>query len=140
MSLDPGLVARLSAWLADTDIAILELRGPDGAVRLVQAGAAVHCEAIAPGEAVAAGADVVAAASVGVFLDRHPLHLEPAAAPGAQHAAGEALGFLRIGPVLQVVAAPCDCLVQDVLVAHETTVGFGTPLIAIVPLAAEVTP
>ncbi|WP_293853641.1 acetyl-CoA carboxylase [uncultured Alsobacter sp.] len=141
MSVDPAFVAQLSTWLAATDIAVLELRGPDGTLRLVQAGSVVRSEAVSPVEDIAAAeAEVVAAPGVGVFLDRHPLRLEPAAAPGSQHAAGEPLGFLRTGPILQAVSAPCDCIVEGVLAAHGATVGFGTPLVAIVPIDTGETP
>lgn len=141
MTADPSLVAQLSAWLAATDIAVLELRGPGVTLRLARHGREILSEDPGPGEGgPATEAEVLAAAGVGVFLDRHPLHLEPIIAPGSTHAAGEPLGFLRIGPILQAVVAPCDCLVAQVLSSHGSTVGFGAPLVAIVPLAAGEVP
>ena len=140
MSQDPALVAQLAAWLAGTDIAVLELRGPDGLLRLVRSGDDVRHEIATAGDVGAVEVEPVSSPGVGVFLDRHPLRLEPAAAPGSRHAAADTLGFIRVGPVLRAVPAPCDCLVADVLVPHGSVVGYGTPLFAIVPLSPGETP
>lgn len=140
MSQDASLVAQLTAWLAGTDIAVLELRGPDGLLRIVRTGDDVRQEIVTAGEVAAGEPEPVPSPGVGVFLDRHPLRLEPSAAPGSRHAVGDALGFIRIGPVLRAVTAPSDCLVADVLVPHGTIVGYGTPLFAIVPLSPGETP
>lgn len=138
MSVDPALVAQLSAWLADTDIAVLDLAGPDGTLRLVRSGSDVE---VVPVESeMPEAARTIKADGVGVFLDRHPLRLDPIAGPGSRHAAGDTLGFLRVGPVLRAVAAPCDGEVEAVLAEPGATVGFGTPLFAIVPLTAEEAP
>ena len=84
MHIDP--LQQLSAWLAATDIAMLELRGPDCHVRLHRDGAQV-IEVAAPAMVDTPSAQVprltVAAFSVGVFLHGHPLHTTPLAPPGA---------------------------------------------------------
>lgn len=138
MSVDPAFLTRLSAWLAGTDIAVLELSGPGGTLRLVRSdsdAAMVRHQSETP-----ATVHTITADGVGVFLDRHPLRLDPFAGPGTRHAAGDMLGLLRVGPVLRAVVAPCACHVDAVLAEPGAAVGFGAPLFAIVPLAAQEVP
>lgn len=132
-------IKQLSAWLADTDIALLELRGPDVHLRLRHDGARVDQvdddlppAPDAPGAAT--GRVVATAASVGVFLHQHPLQEAPLARPGLRVNAGQTIGLLQIGSLLLPVRAPRDATVAAALVAHGTTVGYGTPLIELQPL------
>ena len=130
MQIDP--LQQLSAWLAATDIAMLELRGPDSHVRLRRDGAHV-IEVAAPAMVDTPSAQAprltVAAGSVGVFLHGHPLHATPLAAPGASVRAGQPLGLLQIGSLLLPVTAPKDATVIGARVAQGETVGFATPLV-----------
>jgi acetyl-CoA carboxylase biotin carboxyl carrier protein len=123
-------IRRVAAWLAATDIGVLELRGPGTALRLRQRGAEVAVDEI---EAESAPSLIVNAASVGVFLHRHPLRTDDLAPPGSAVVAGQVLGLLQTGPLLLPVTAPADALVQELLVAHGTAVGYGTPLAALLP-------
>ena len=130
---------QLSAWLAATDIALLELRGPGGHIRLRHDGASVDLvEDAAPATADEPPAHAprltVAACSVGVFLHSHPLHTAPLARPGTNVRAGQPLGLLQIGSLLLPVVATQDATLIGALVAHGETVGFGTPLIELEPL------
>jgi biotin carboxyl carrier protein len=77
---------------------------------------------------------------VGVFLDRHPLRLQPAAPPGAEVQAGEPIGFMRIGALLRVVEAPAHGIVLDALAAHGDVVGYGAPLFAFEPFGSGTEP
>jgi acetyl-CoA carboxylase biotin carboxyl carrier protein len=128
--MNEDLVHRLSGWLAGTDIAWLELRGPGGHVRLHNDGSRVEAvpadEWLAPTRAEAVE---VRAASVGLFLHTHPLHEAPLATPGQPVAAGQPLGLLRIGSLLLPVTAPRE----GTFVGHDAddgrTVGYGTPLL-----------
>jgi acetyl-CoA carboxylase biotin carboxyl carrier protein len=133
------LSQQLSAWLAATDIAVLELRGPDAHIRLRHDGARVEViEDAGPTmvETTSAGVPrlTVVACSVGVFLHGHPLHTTPLARPGASVRAGQPLGLLQIGSLLLPVTAPKDATVIGALVAHGETVGFATPLVELEPL------
>ena len=130
MSLD--LLHELTAWMDDAGIDELELAGPSFRLRLGScgspddlAGGRDRDAAPEPG----ASRDVVAAPTVGLFLHRHPLQAAMLAPEGTQVQAGQALGLLRIGPLLVPVVAPRDGLVGAMLVAHETVVGFGTGLV-----------
>ena len=130
---------QLSAWLAATDIALLELRGPGGHIRLRHDGASVDLvEDAAPATADEPPAHAprltVAACSVGVFLHSHPLHTAPLVRPGTHVRAGQPLGLLQIGSLLLPVVATQDATLIGALVAHGETVGFGTPLIELEPL------
>ena len=123
------IVRQLSAWLAATDIDVLELDGPGEHLCLRRNGAQVE---VVPNTGAQGGPGPLAvakAASVGVFLHGHPLRGEPLAAPGTPARAGQVLGLLQIGALLLPVTAPRDGIVENVLVAQGTTVGYGTPLV-----------
>lgn len=129
---------QLSAWLAATDIAMLELRGPSGHIRLRHDGARVELvEDAAPAVADETAAQLprltVAACSVGVFLHGHPLHTTPLVRNGTSVRAGQPLGLLQIGALLLPVTATQDATVIGTLVADGETVGFGTPLVELEP-------
>ncbi|MBI5717172.1 MAG: acetyl-CoA carboxylase biotin carboxyl carrier protein subunit [Burkholderiales bacterium] len=124
------LVRQLSEWLAATDIALLELRGPGVQVRLHHDGKRVEPipgdEPLTP----AAAEDVVVRAhSVGIFLHTHPLHETPLATPGQCVTAGQTIGLLRIGALLLPVTAPGPGTFVDHTAQHGSTVGYGTPLL-----------
>lgn len=131
-------VQQLSAWLAATDIGLLELRGPEGCLRLHNDGGRVEVlpdAPVAPGIRRAEAARIVAtAASVGVFLQGHPLRDAPLAPIGARVRAGQALGLLQIGALLLPATASQDGIVAGLLVAQGMLVGYGTPLIELQPL------
>lgn len=126
--MSPEDSGRIAAWLAATDIGLLELRGPGTALRLRHEGGGVTVDAI---ETEAAGTFTANAASVGVFLHRHPLRTEDLAAPGTELAAGQVLGLLQTGPLLLPVPAPAAGVLVQWLVPHGSAVGYGTPLAAL---------
>lgn len=137
MTMDADRIQQIAAWLAATDIAQLELCGPGVALALRQDAGAVSvvdidtAEPEAAAEAAAADLLTVTAPSVGVFLHRHPLREQPLAAPGTPVRAGQALGLLQIGLLLLPVPAPADGSVHELLAAHGSIVGYGTPLLAL---------
>jgi len=124
----------LTAWMDAAGIDELELIGPGFRLRLgggglqTPDGPAVELERDAA-PASTPFRQIVAAPTVGLFLHRHPLHTAMLAPEGTQVLAGQALGLLRIGPLLVPVIAPRDGIVGAMLVAHETVVGFGTGLV-----------
>jgi len=136
--MNPDRIETISAWLAATDIGLLELRGPGTRLRLRNDGGGlpVRGEPIADASPAAApGGSVTAnAASVGVFLHRHPLR-ETALAPiGSRVGAGQPVGLLQIGALLLPLCAPGAGTVTGLRVAHGTAVGYGTPLVDLAPL------
>jgi len=130
-------VDQLSVWLKGAGLALLELRSPSATLRLINDGVSVRViegDEIPP---VDAPSMTVRAPSPGIFLDRHPLHGCAIALADINVRAGEPLGFLQIGPLLLAVPAPRAGMVTDVLIAHGTIVGYGTPLFVLRPLEGE---
>lgn len=133
----PEQLQQLATWLAGTDIALLELRTPEGTLRLGRQGASsgeiVQRAAGAAGVAGVAGAApapaVAAASSVGLFLHRHPLHAAPLVRIGERVPAGQLLGLLQIGPLLLPVHAPLDGVVAAMRAAAGQAVGYGAALV-----------
>ena len=131
--MQPDDIRQLSAWLEATDIDMMELQGPGTRLCLRRNGTSM---AIAPqiAEETAGPSTVVEAACVGVFLHEHPLRGEPLAASGTQVRAGQVVGLLQVGALLLPVTAPQDGTVESMLVAQGTAVGWGTPLVELLPL------
>jgi len=129
---------QLAAWLAETDIALLELRGPQFLLRLLRDGAtdgrtdgwtdgSTDLEP-APAQPQP-GTTIVAASTVGIVRHRHPLRDGPLAPPGARVERGQALVLLQIGQLLVQVSAPRDATVAGLLGQDGDAVGYGAPLI-----------
>lgn len=131
-------IGQIAAWLAATDIELLELRGPGQTLRMRHRGSSidiVESDDAAPFDAASAPDAsqpvTVAASSVGVFLHRHPLREEALAPPGTPVQPGQALGLLQIGPLLLPVLAPAAGIVLELLAADGAVVGYATPLVAL---------
>ena len=128
---------QLSAWLADTDIGVLELRGPQTLLRLVRDGAGggevVQSEVSGDVASRAAparpGTTIVAAPTVGIVRHRHPMRDAALAPPGTRIDRGQPLALLQIGPLLVHVEAPCAGVVGRLLAPDGTAAGYGDPLI-----------
>jgi acetyl-CoA carboxylase biotin carboxyl carrier protein len=132
-------IDQLCAWLASTDIGLLELKGPTASLRLLHDGPDVAVQTFDGTEATQPHqpALVVRAPGPGVFLDRHPLRESAMAPVGADVLAQAPLGFLQVGPLLMPVPAPLTGTVLDVLVPPGTVVGYGTPLFSLQPIGGE---
>ncbi|MBT2321989.1 acetyl-CoA carboxylase biotin carboxyl carrier protein subunit [Variovorax paradoxus] len=127
----PEQLQQLATWLAGTDIGLLELRTPEGSLRLGRNSAS-------PGEIVqldardddgAPAPAIATAPSVGMFLHGHPLHPAALVRIGERVSMGQAVGLLQIGPLLLPVGAPQAGVVAAVRVAAGHTVGYGTALL-----------
>jgi len=127
----PDQLQQLAAWLAATDIGLLELRTPEGTVRLGRNGASSSeiVQLDAGDEGTAPAPAVAAASSVGRFLHSHPLHAAPLVRIGEHVPAGQLLGLLQIGPLLLPVTAPLAGVVAAMLVVAGQAVGYGTALV-----------
>jgi acetyl-CoA carboxylase biotin carboxyl carrier protein len=135
----PEQLRQMAAWLAGTDIGLLELRTPHGMVRLGRngspAGEVVQLNEPAPDERIAPepAPTVVTASSVGAFLHAHPLHDAPVVRPGERVTAGQDLGLLQVGLLLLPVDAPVAGRVSLVHVETGRAVGYGTALFDLRP-------
>lgn len=123
-------IGALAAHLAATDLEMLELRGPDGVLRLVRHGTEIVQEEFAE---PAADNVTVRAPGPGLFLARHPLHDATIVAEGQHVEAGAVLGFLRIGPLLQAVRTPAPGFIAAVLASDGALAGYNDPLFEIEP-------
>src|SRR5688500_1244472 len=130
-------VQELAAWLAGTDIGLLELRTPEGMLRLGRDGQPgseiAQLDAQDEGAPPAPPACVAAAPSVGVFLHAHPRHAAPLVRPGQHVSAGQHVGLIKIGPLLLPVPAPRPGVPVALLVPEGEAVGWGTPLVELQP-------
>jgi len=128
---------QLAAWLADSDIALLELRGPQTLLRLARNGAGscdvaegqARDEVPANGSQARPGTTIVSACTVGIVRHRHPLRDGPLAPLGARIECGQTLALLQIGQILVQVPAPRDGVVAKTLAQDGDAVGYGDPLI-----------
>lgn len=123
--------SQLAAWLAGTDIGLLELRTPQGTLRLGRQGDDI---VELPAEEAEPEPLSIHAPSVGVFLHSHPLAATPLARIGQRVEAGQTVGLLKIGPLLLPVTAPQAGIVDGVHAADGLAVGYGTPLVDLNPL------
>ena len=125
--------SQLAAWLAGTDIGLLELRTPQGMLRLGRQGDDI---VELPAEVTEVESELVSvhALSVGVFLHSHPLTTAPLARIGQRVEAGQTVGLLKIGPLLLPVTAPQAGIVDGVHAPDGLAVGYGTLLVDLHPL------
>jgi acetyl-CoA carboxylase biotin carboxyl carrier protein len=126
---DTAQLHQMIQWLAGTDIGLLELRSPGGSIRLGRAGTSHEIVPLESDTAAPPAATIVAAPSVGVFLHAHPMQATPLAGVDAQVSAGQPLGLLQIGPLLQPVDAPMAGWVAGVRAGSGQVVGWGEPLV-----------
>jgi len=123
---------QLAAWLAGTDIGLLELRTPQGMLRLGRQGDDI-VELPADMAETEAAVVPVTAPSVGVFLHSHPLSAAPLVRTGERVETGQTVGLLKIGPLLLPVTAPKAGIVEGIHVANDVAIGYGTPLVDLHP-------
>jgi len=125
--------SQFAAWLVDTDIGLLELRTPQGTLRLGRQGDDI---VELPAEVAEVKSELVSvhALSLGVFLHSHPLAAAPLVRAGERVEAGQTVGLLKIGPLLLPVTAPLAGIVEVVQADDGPAVGYGTPLVDLHPL------
>ena len=79
----------------------------------------------------------VASRTVGEFLAAHPGRRSPPKKLGEPVAAGDLLGFVRVGPLLTPVVVDATFgrggILAEMLVGDGALVGFGTPLFQVLP-------
>ena len=127
-------IHQISEYLVGTDITLLELRGPQGVIRLVN-DAWEHNEKPAPTDEI-----LVASPGTGLFLHRHPLSQTALTAAGKVVEAGQVIGLLQVGVLLIPVTAPSAGQVAGHLVDDGVLVDFGRKLIALHPLTPQAAP
>lgn len=133
-------VTQLAAWLAATDIDLLEFTSPAGRIGLRRhAGTATFNEAapaVASSVATPSTDTVVKANSPGIFLTAQPGRQAPLANLGNSVETGQMLGLIRVGALLLPVRAPTAGVLTSWSAAHGALVGFGTPLALLCAMTA----
>ncbi|UVH58662.1 acetyl-CoA carboxylase biotin carboxyl carrier protein subunit [Variovorax paradoxus] len=122
---------QLAAWLAGTDIGLLELRTPEGTLRLGRQGDEI---VELPDEEAEPELLNIHAPSLGVFLQSHPMATTSLVRIGQRVEAGQIVGLLKIGPLLLPVTAPQAGIVDNIHADDATAVGYGAPLFDLHPL------
>ncbi|MFL9867903.1 hypothetical protein PQR67_27330 [Paraburkholderia fungorum] len=149
IEVDIGELRQITSWLAAVDIEFIEISRPGATVRLTmeQASCFAGADAVAAVPVSSAGragtpetllneqAVSITAKSAGIFLTTHPARSTPMVDEGTPVKAGDIVGLLRIAQLCVPVVAPVAGVVKRIPAAHGATVGYGTRLIELSPLA-----
>ena len=116
---------------------VVQLAGPAAPVAAPAplapvAAPAVPAEAPATADAPAAAADegtCITAPLVGVFYAAPAPDKDPYVQPGDHVKKGDSVCLLEAMKMMSEVPAPCDCTIEEVLVADGELVEFGAPII-----------
>ena len=71
----------------------------------------------------------VTAPLVGTFYTAPQPGAEPCVKPGQAVRKGQTVGLLEAMKMMSEVQAPCDCVIEEILVQDGTLVSFGEPLV-----------
>lgn len=115
-------IAGLAAHMRRTGVAEIEIVDGEETLRVV-----LPEETTAPSGIAASGLSVVKATACGLFRPGH--------SAGAKVEAGEIVGAIAVGPLLQPVVAPAAGTLGRLLCASGQRVDYGTELFRFAPLA-----
>ena len=107
----------------------LELGKGGGAAAPVYAAPAAQAAAPAPAPAAEPEGLFITAPLVGTFYTAPQPGAEPFVKPGQAVRKGQTLGLLEAMKMMSEVQAPCDCVIEEILVQDGTLVSFGDPLV-----------
>ena len=134
---DPSVIREIAAWLESAGASAIEIETEDGRhLRIV-----MDEEAALPTEkgthdtvpAVPASATAATAPFAGHFLDTHPARETPVAAQDTAVAAGDIVGFVKVGPLLMPVRAFAAGRLNECSVKAGDLVGYGDTIFSIEP-------
>jgi biotin carboxyl carrier protein len=120
-------IAELIEHMRGLGVAEIEIAGGDEMLRVALP------EAVEQSVRTASGPAIIAAAACGIFFLGHPAR-EVTLSIGTRLEAGEVVGVIATGPLLQPVSAPAAGTLTRVLCEPGQRVDFGTPLLAFAPL------
>jgi biotin carboxyl carrier protein len=133
---DPETIAFLAAALRAAGVDGIEINQPERTLRIVAGRDAPGVDPlvqILQTTSRAAQLDKVSAPMAGVFSSHHPSSSAPPSEPPLEVAAGETLGFIRIGPILLPVKTVKPGVPTRRLAADGSVVGYGDPLFEFEP-------
>lgn len=140
MPIETTDIALLAQILENSGVDTIEIEEPGLTLKLVVDTRSRTEASALPGAATAAADDhfVMAKADVaGHFSAGHPWQDKPFVAPGQRIEAGATLGLVKIGLLYAPVVAPIAGIVDAVVAETGAMVGYGTPIVRILPLAAS---
>lgn len=136
----PPELASIAAAMARAGLARLELDGPG--LRLVlergppsappESEGRTETAAPVPAEPERPAPQPLRSPGPGTFLRAHPFE-DPLVADGETVAAGRVVALVRVGDVLLPVRTPMACRILGATAAEESLVGYGDPLLAVLP-------
>ena len=133
---DPATIAFLATALQAAGVDGIEIDQPGRKLRIVAerdaAGAARLVQTLQTTSG-AAQSDKVTAPMAGVFGSRHPASAAPPSEPALEVAAGDTLGFIRIGSILLPVKAIKPGVLTRRVAEDGSIVGYGDPLFEFEP-------
>ncbi|HLZ00991.1 MAG TPA: biotin/lipoyl-containing protein [Bradyrhizobium sp.] len=137
MPIDASHIEHLAKLLEKYSVASIEIEDNEQSLKLV-----VELGASSPVPAVTSGPNedgcVVAMADVaGRFLAGHPWRAKPFVEPGQRIEAGAIVGLVKVGLIYAPVLSPADGILDAVLAETGATVGYGTPIARIRPIAGN---
>jgi biotin carboxyl carrier protein len=133
---DPATIAFLAAALQAAGIDGIEINQPGRKLRIVagrDAPGAAPLVQIVQTTSRAAQSDKVTAPMAGVFGSHHPASSAPPSEPPLEVAAGDTLGFIRIGSILLPVKAVKPGVLTRRVAEDGSVVGYGDPLFEFEP-------
>lgn len=135
MPIETTDIARLAQILKNSGVDTIEIEEPGLTLKLV-VDTRPRMASSATATAPAADHFVMAKADVaGHFRAAHPWQEKPFVAPGQRIEAGATLGLVKIGLLYVPVVAPTAGIVDAVIAETGAMVGYGTPIVRILPLA-----
>jgi acetyl-CoA carboxylase biotin carboxyl carrier protein len=127
-------IERLAHILERSGVDAIEVEKPGQSLKLVMDTAA--SPALAASVSPAGNTSVIAKADVaGHFLAAHPWRAKPFVEPGQRMEAGAIVGLIKIGLLYAPVVAPTAGIVDAVIAETGATVGYGSPIARILPVA-----
>jgi biotin carboxyl carrier protein len=118
---------QINEWLQGTQIQTFELSGPETRICIHQPQKTERLKdraTFSPTEVSV----FVNAGSVGIVQLAHPLRDAPFVHLGERVQKNQILALLQIGQIFIPVRAPHNAFLETILVAHRSTVGYGTHL------------
>lgn len=122
---------RLLALMREAGLVHLEYADGTESVRL-DLGAGAGPGPLAPQPDVAPATAAILTEGLGEFLDRHPTEDAPLVKSGGRIEAGQAVGYLKVGPTLSPVIAGVSGLAVRYLVEPGSKIGFATPVLELI--------